>query len=164
MPANDREVYDFLRSDPDSSDQEDFIAYAIFAFHKEQWVALYKQRNNGQEPPQQDIDTWISNLTDRQFDDMKDEAARFFASAAKEYMADEIEEEKKKAVEKSILSEVKGFTSPWRHFGIALIMAILAPVVLGGIVFFAGVFDKSFPIQVSFPHKEQKKCPEIVIT
>ena len=153
MPANDREVFETITSTEDTEVYIGFIAYAIFAHHKREWTKLYEKDHNGQAATQQDIDQWISNITDLQFNEMKEEAARFFDSAARDYLKDEMEDEKKEAVNQSILSEVKGFTSPWRHLGIALLMAVLAPIILGGIIFFFGIFDSSFPIHIIWPTK-----------
>jgi hypothetical protein len=153
MPTNDREVFDKLTSDEETDVYIDFIAYAIFARHKREWIRHYEQSNNGKTPSQTDIDQWISNITDFQFSDMQEEAARLFDSAAREYLETEIESEKERAVSESILAEVKGFTSPLRHLGIALLMAILAPILLGGVIFLLGVFDSSFPLHITFPGK-----------
>ena len=151
MPTNDHEVFDKLTGDPETEFYLDFIAYAIFAHHKKHWVELFQTSHNGQRPTQQDIDQWISNITDVQYDDMREEAARLFDSAAHVYLEDEIESDKKAAVDQSILKEIKSFTSPLRHLGIALLMAILAPILLGGVIFLLGVFDSSFPIHITFP-------------
>lgn len=80
---------------------------------------------------------------------MRREAVQFFEDAARAYLAEQIEEEKKKAVNQSILAEVKQFTSPLKHFGIALIMAIVAPLLLGGLIFFYSLFDNSFHLTIS---------------
>jgi hypothetical protein len=146
MPANDREVFELFTSNTNTSTEIDFITYAIFAYHKREWVRLFETQHNNQAPTQQDIDGWISNITCLQFDDMRQEAERFFDAAARAYLSDEIEQEKKRAVETSILSEIKLHTSPWRHIGIALIFAIVAPIILGGVIYFLNVFDITLPI------------------
>src|SRR5215471_18042505 len=132
MPATDYEVFELLISDTESEPQILFLAYATFANHKREWIKHYKQQHDNAAPSQSDIDQWISNITHLQFNDMKEEAARLFDSAARDYLSDEIEVGKKQAVDASVLAEVKSFTSPWRHLGIALLMAILAPILLGG--------------------------------
>jgi hypothetical protein len=145
MPANDQEVFERFISDEDADTPINFIAYAIFAHHKREWANLYASRNNGQSPSQQDIDNWISNITDFHLNDMKEEAVRFFDTASRKYLSDEIEAAKQQAVNQSILAEVKQFTSPWRHIGIALLMAVVAPFLLGGIVYFYGLYHGSIP-------------------
>ncbi len=147
MPANDRQVFEKLTSEGGPESHLNFLAYALFAFHKSKWIELYKSTHNGQEPQQAEIDDWISNITDFQFNDMKLEAGRLFDVAARDYLEDEIQEEKEQAVSASILSEIKRFTSAWRHLGVALLMAIVAPVLLGGIVLLIGLYHGSFPIQ-----------------
>jgi hypothetical protein len=81
---------------------------------------------------------------------MRSEAADFFRDSAEEHLREYIEDQKKRAVDGSILSEVqstmtqiRSFTSPWKHLGIALLMARVAPVLLGAVLFFLGIFDKS---------------------
>ena len=155
MPSNEREVFEHLTADPNTEIYLDFISYAIFAHHKKHWIELFERTHGGQAPTQQDIDQWISNITNVQFDDMRDEGATLFDAASREYLDDEIEAQKKVAVEQSIITEIKGFTSPWRHLGIALLMAILAPILLGGVIFFFSVFDSSFPFHLTFTGKGQ---------
>jgi len=80
---------------------------------------------------------------------MRSEAADYFNNAAKEYLADYIEAEKKKAIDGSILSAVEKHISPWRDAFVALGMAIMAPIVLGGVIFLIGIFDSSFPVHIN---------------
>lgn len=163
MPSNDIEVFEHLTADQDTAVEIDYFTYAIFAVNKKNWIELFK-KNNNRLPNQGEIDAWISQLTDYNFYQMRIEAADFFHNSAEEHLADYIEHQKKEAVETSILSEVqsvatrvKSFTSPLRHLGIALLMAILAPIVLGGIVFLLAVFDRSFPIRITIPALQESR-------
>jgi hypothetical protein len=146
MPNNDIEVFDHLLADTDINVEIDYLAYAIFGFRKRQWIDHHKSRNDGPPPNQAEIDGWISELTNYDFVRMRSEAADIFDVAAREYLEEDIKRQKQEAVDSSILSEVKKFTSPTRHIAIALVMAIVAPIILGGLIFFAGLFDKSFPL------------------
>jgi hypothetical protein len=121
----------------------------FFAYKKKQWIDHFTKRNNQNRPDQGQIDEWISQLSEYDFWQMRNEAADFFHASAEEHLRDYIDTQKKAAVDPSILSEVRNFTSLWRHLGVALLMALLAPIILGGIVFFAGVFDSSFPIHIT---------------
>ena len=150
MPNNDIEVFEYLRADQNTALEIDFLTYAMFAYRKGQWIAHFKQRNDNRAPTQAEIDGWISQLTEYDFDRMRGEAADFFHDSAEEHLREYIEDQKKRAVDGSILSEVqstmtqiRSFTSPWKHLGIALLMAIVAPVLLGAVLFFLGIFDKS---------------------
>jgi hypothetical protein len=149
MPTNDREVFDKFTSDAETPAEIDFLTYAIFAFHKREWIQLFESQHNNQTPTQQEIENWIANITQRQYDDMREDAERFFDAASRIYLADEIEEQKSKA--ESILSEIKHYSSPWRHIGMALIFAIVAPIILGGVIYFLNVFDITLPIHFPVP-------------
>jgi hypothetical protein len=129
MPTNGLEVFDKLISEGDTEVYLDFIAYAIFAHQKGEWMKLYESNHGDQAPAKNEIDQWIENITDYQFEQMKEEAARFFDAAARDYLKDEIERGKTEAINNSILSEVKTYSSPWRHLGIALLMAVLARLI-----------------------------------
>jgi hypothetical protein len=152
MPANDIEVFEYLTTSLDNTDEIDYLTYAIFAFTKREWIEYFESRNN-RRPTQREIDSWIGEIMPHQFDQMRSQAAEFFQSAATEYLKDYIEEQKREAVRRSILSEVQNFTSPARHILIACIMAVIAPLILGGIIFLFSIFDKNFHpvIQLSPP-------------
>jgi hypothetical protein len=148
MPNNDLEVFNYLSSNQESRREIDFLAYAIFAFRKQRWVVHFEQQHN-RPPNQGEIDGWISQQTDFEFERMRGEAADYFDNAAKEYLAEYVEAEKKKAVNHSILSAVEKHTSAWRHVGIALLMAVVAPAILGGVLFLASIFDNEFHFNVT---------------
>jgi hypothetical protein len=156
MPSNDAEVFDHLTSDQNTSAEIDYLAYAMFALRKANWIDHFKTRHDGTAPTPAEIDAWIGELTDYDFATIRGEAADFFHLSAEEHLHDYIEDQKKSAVNASILSEVqttmtrvRAFTSPWKHLGIVLLMAIVAPVILGGVLFLFGVFDKTFPVHVT---------------
>ncbi|MEJ0043109.1 MAG: hypothetical protein WDM81_13265 [Rhizomicrobium sp.] len=149
MPNSDIEVFDHLTSDDTTPEELDFLAYAIFAFKKKEWCDHF-EKTKGHKPTHDEIDEWISQLPDFEFDQIRSDAANFFHSAAEEHLREYIEAEKKRAVDESIMGAVKSATSWERHISIALGMAILAPIVLGGIVFLFTYFDHAFPVHVSF--------------
>jgi hypothetical protein len=100
MPANDLEVFDYLTSNEETRGEIDYLTIGIFAFRKKDWVTHFQQLNN-RPPNQAEIDGWISQQTDFEFLRMQNEAADYFDKSAKEYLADYIETEKKKAVDTS---------------------------------------------------------------
>jgi hypothetical protein len=160
MPGNDIEAFDYVVSDKDTALELDYLTYAMFAYKKQRWIEHFISKNNGTSPTQVQIDAWISQLTDFDFTQMRNDAGVFFDDASREYLKNYIEEEKQKAVDASILSKVKEFTNPWRDLGIALLMAILAPVLLGLIVFGFSLFDKSFPVHVTFGGPEAQSVSD----
>jgi hypothetical protein len=159
MPANDLEVFEHLISNKETPLEIDYLTYALFASKKKSWVEHF-EKHNGKRPAQAEIDGWISQLPDSEYESMRYDAAQYFEIASREYLADQIEEQKRQAVGQSILAEitaanasilaeVKQFTSPWKHFGIALGMAIIAPVFLGGLIFLYTLFDSSVHVNIS---------------
>lgn len=132
MPANDLEVFDHLLSNKETPLEIDHLTYALFAWKKKNWVEHFEKQNKTR-PTQAQIDAWISQLPNSEYEDMRSDAAQFFDAASREYLKEQIEEEKKSAVNKSILAEIKSYTSPLRHIGIALLMAVVAPLLLGGL-------------------------------
>ncbi len=159
MPKNDLEVFEYLLADEQTPVEIDYLTYALFAYKKNQWVSHF-EKENSKKPAPADIDHWISQLTAYDFTQMRNEAAEFFDESAKEYLAEYIENEKKSAVATSILDSVKNYTSPWKHLGIALSMAILAPVLLGGIIFLISLFDNSFPVHLTFEKQRTETTTE----
>src|SRR6516165_6098034 len=114
MPNSDIEVFDFLTSSSEILNEIDFLTYALFAYRKREWIDHF-QSNNDRYPTQQEIDGWISQITQYEFREMRDRAAEFFRLAANEYLKEYIEDQKQQAVDKSILGEVQKSTSPARH-------------------------------------------------
>lgn len=161
MPNNDREVFDRL-TDGDGEPVEDFLTYALFAFQRREWVN-HAIETNGTAPSDADIDGWIRNLTPYDFDQMRTRAAGFFDVAARSYMAPEIEAAKEEALRQALLREVRGVTevqkselgaavatvktagSFWTQLGVALLAAIVAPLIIGGVIVFALAFSDRFP-------------------
>ena len=147
MPDNDREVFERLTVG-DAESVEDFLTYAIFAFQRREWVNHFTARN-GTPPAAADIEAWIGNLTDYDFDQMRTRAAGVFDLAARAYMAPDIEAAREDGLRDALLREVRGATdlqkselgaavatvkaagSFWTQLGVALLTAIIAPLIIG---------------------------------
>jgi hypothetical protein len=149
MPSNDVEVFEHFTSEENPVQEINFLAYALFAYKKREWCAHYEQLN-GHKPTHDEIDQWITNLSDFEYRNMLGDAAQFFHAAAQTHLTQEIEEQKAEAVEDSILDEIRDFTNPWRHALIALGMAIVAPIILGLFIFLISLVDQGFPVHVTF--------------
>src|SRR5215813_15391846 len=117
MPNNDIEVFDYLIADENTAVEIDYLTYDIFAYKKKQWIDHFKKQSDQNQPNQGQIDQWIGQLSEYDFWQMRNEAAEFFHNSAEEHLKDYIEAQKKAAVDSSIVSEVKNFTSLWRHLG-----------------------------------------------
>ena len=76
---------------------------------------------------------------------MREEAVRFFDSAARVYLADEMEAAKAAVFQDTIIREVKAAGGLWRQLFLALIAAILAPLIIGAIIAVAISYDKFYP-------------------
>jgi len=127
MPKTDREVFEYFRSDPETSVEVDNLAYASFAFHKYEWMEQFASLR-GRQPTQAEENQWISELPDSRLDEIRDVAYLAFEAAADGYLRERIEQERKTAVEQSILTEIRQFTSFWRNFGPNLLIGIAASV------------------------------------
>jgi hypothetical protein len=111
MPNNDLEVFDHLTSNQETQLEIDYLTYALFAWKRKQWVEHFAAQHNAR-PTQAQIDEWIAQLPDSEYEIMRNDTARAFDDAAQVYLAEQIEEEKKAAVDNSILAEIKQFTFP----------------------------------------------------
>lgn len=144
MPKDDRDVFDYFRADQDSPIEIDLPTYALYAFEKYQWHEQF-QLEHGRPPDPADIDRWINDITPNRFKNMREEAARLFDNSARTYLADEIEAQKQQAVRSSILNEVKAAGAFWRQMAVALVTAILAPLIIGGLIAAALTYDRVIP-------------------
>jgi hypothetical protein len=147
MPNNDIEVFEYFISAEDTASEIDFLAYALFAYKKREWITHFVD-NHTKQPAQNEIDNWISNLSPHDLDAMRRDALAFFEESAAEYLHEHIEDQKRIAVNESILNEIKQYTNKWKDFAVAGMMAVLVPVMLGVVVFLFDTFDKKFPFHV----------------
>jgi hypothetical protein len=106
MPANEREVYGYLTADESTPIEIDMLTFAVFADELKAWIKLREQRK-GEPPSQAEIDDWISNLTDLRFAQMRQQAIQFFDTAARRYLAEEIEEGRQEALRSALVREVR---------------------------------------------------------
>jgi len=147
MPKNDLETFTHLAAHPDTSYEINLLTYAVFADEKSQWIEHFT-RQNGNAPSTADIEQWISNVTDQHFEHMRLKAARYFDTAARDYLMAEIEQGKKDVLESSIVKEVKAAGSFWRQIGIAVLTAVLAPIIIGGVIAAFFAYNEVFPTLV----------------
>jgi hypothetical protein len=151
MPTNDLEVFDHLCSEEDTRSEIDFLAFAVFAHKKRHWISRFSEINK-RPPNHDDIDAWITQLTDYDFRAMRGESAEFFHEAATNYMEDDIkaatEEGKNTALVQSVsdLRREIRIIGRWRTQLItALGTAILVPIILGGAILCLKAFEDYMP-------------------
>lgn len=131
MPANDREVLRYLAGNGDPVEPIDLLTFAMFAYEREAWLKHYAGQNSGNEPSQTEIDNWTANISEYHFESLRQQAVAFFDTASREYLKNEIADATKRALETAIIAEVKSAASWHRQFGIAVVTAVLTPIILG---------------------------------
>ena len=145
-------MFDYLRQHTATPVEIDLLTYAVFAFEKYQWFEQV-EKSTGSPPNAVDIERWIADITPLRFSNMREEAARLFDATARRYLAPVMEEQTAKAINESILAEVKSAGSVWRQALIALIMAILAPVIIGGVIAAVLTYDRNAPSATEVLHR-----------
>lgn len=156
MPDNPHDVYRLLVGTVEEGKVDDIvgvIAFGLFWDELEEW-RLHQAKFGDDGLTQDDINGHIQrDLPDRYFSELRDKALQLFGESAVDFLSKEIERERQKAVEGSILSAVEtrladanaGVVSKleqvqtdvargshWgRQLGMALLMAVAAPVALG---------------------------------
>jgi hypothetical protein len=145
VPKSDREVFEYFRASTTAPIEGVSLTYALYAFEKFQWHAQFEQEH-GTPPSELDSERWILDITPSRFASMREEAARVFDSSARKYLFNDIEAQKQEAVRTSILAEVKAAGSFWRQLATALITAILAPLIIGGVIVAALTYDHFAPL------------------
>jgi hypothetical protein len=145
VPRSDREVFEYFRASTSAPIEGVLLTYALYAFEKFQWHAQF-EHDHGAPPSETDSERWIIDITPSRFANMREEAARVFDSSARKYLFNDIEAQKEEAVRTSILNEVRAASSFWRQLSTALITAILAPLIIGGMIAAALTYDHVAPL------------------
>lgn len=161
MPTNDREVFQHLTDDLNHSDVSNFLTYAQFAFDRREWFA-YRTREDGREPTEEMVAAWTADFTPHSFEQLRLRAQSFFDFAARDYMQDEIEAARQETLKSGVLREVSSAVEVQKaglaatlaevrsaggfkkQLGIALLTAILAPLLIGAIIASALVYSDRF--------------------
>jgi hypothetical protein len=144
MPNNDRQVFRYLSEDETTPVEIDYFTYAIYTVEKYEWFT-HVENETGKPPTQQEIDRWISQITPFRYGNMREKAAQLFDEAARRYLHPEIERQKEAAVRESILSEVRAAGAFWKQLTVALITAVLAPIIIGGVIAAVLTYDRIMP-------------------
>jgi hypothetical protein len=138
MPKSDQEVFEHFRSDYDRrlGIEVALLAYARFAQAKYDWV-------NHNQATEDEVARWISGLPNSYFSEIHKNAVNLFNDAAEEYMKPNMDVERAKAVEQSILNRVEKMaerveraTSSWRLFLPNVVASVVASFVFAAIVLF----------------------------
>lgn len=158
MPTNDLEVFEELISDEGTQLEIDYLTYAIYAYRRMRWSDRFVE-THGNAPTQQDIDAWITSLSDHEFERMRDEAIDTFHAAAVRYMTEDLQKAKEQgsqesfaasAIEikdqmRSVITLVRNVGSIRSQLIAALVTAIATPIILGGTILFLKTYDQNMP-------------------
>jgi len=158
MPSTDREVFEYFQSKPETPVEVDYLAYAKYAYDKYEWMQKFEEINK-REPNVEEENNWIAHLPDSKLDETHNDAFGFFELAARKYMEDEIEEEKKSAINSSILMEIRNFTSFWRNLPANLMIGIFASLIFSVLIILMGVLFARDPSPVAL-YKELTPSPK----
>lgn len=159
MPGSDHEVFQYLKSDPANSEAENNLTFALFAREKDEWIKHFTGQH--QRPPSQgEIDGWTANISDYHFSQMRSQAASFFDVAARAYLTEEIETGKREVLESAIIARVQSAGAFHKQLSIALLTAVLAPIIIGSIIAAFLAYNKVFPTFVQVPATSQMPAAE----
>ncbi|MGP9819516.1 hypothetical protein ACTZWW_05840 [Salinarimonas sp. NSM] len=144
MPASEREVYEHLLARADSARAVTMIAYAVFAEERKHWIDLFRARA-GRAPTQSEIDDWVADLPEVRFKKLLDEAATYFDDAARSYLKTEMDGLRDRILQSQIIRQVRAASGWWRQLAIALMTAILAPLIIGAVIVSALAWGTALP-------------------
>lgn len=105
----------------------------MFAYERDEWIKHYAELH-GNEPNQAEIDNWTSNISEYHFASLRQRAITFFDTAARDYLGGEMSAARQHAIETEIVTRVRAASAWWRQFAIAVITAVLTPIILGAIL------------------------------
>jgi hypothetical protein len=147
MPSNDRELWVAILSD-NGSEELNYLTYAKYSFEKYEWYDLF-EKHKGKPPTAAEIDDWISQITAVRIRTWRENAARAFDVAARDYMKNQIMQERRDAVNDRIvtsiedsltrydtqfrecLTEVRNSSSLRNQILVGFVTALLSPLILG---------------------------------
>jgi hypothetical protein len=147
MPSNDRDVWVAIVSGSGQPELQ-YLTYAIYSFEKYEWYGQIEAKK-GKPPTPEEFNDWISQITESRIKGWRESAAKTFDVAARTYMKDYIAQERQSAINDHVvtstdanlnryaatlrksLDEFHKATSLGKQLLIAVIIAILSPIILG---------------------------------
>lgn len=148
MPSNDREVFNYFRSQAKTTREIDYLAYASYAYDRYQWMERFEELN-GRPPSFEEENTWISHLPNSRLDEITADLYNFFDFAARKYMTDEIQKERDEAVKDSILNQVERATSFKSTFFPNLFIGVIASFLFSCLVIGMGLIYNHDPSPIA---------------
>ena len=147
MPTNDRDVWVDILSGSEPSELQ-YLTYAIYSFEKYEWYKQFEAKK-GVPPTPAEFNDWISQITESRIKVWRENAAKFFAEAAATYMRDYIAQERQNALNDHLITLIdtkldknaealrdrldlfSRATALWKQILVAVVIAILSPIILG---------------------------------
>lgn len=148
MPSSDREMFKYFREQKDTSREIDHLAYASYAYAKYEWMD-HLEKTNGRPPSMEEENAWIQAIPHSRLEEFTDLAFDFFDFAARKYLVDEIEKERKEAVEASIMGRIEEITSFRSTFFPNLVVGLSASLIFSVLVIVMGVIYAHDPSPIS---------------
>lgn len=102
-------IFEKLVRGPD--DLEGMVAFSLYTAQEHEWLEQHRARNNGQNPSTDALRTFIEAFTPAGLERLRGDARNTLTQFAVDFLEDNIEEERRKAVNQSILKEVKKHNS-----------------------------------------------------
>ena len=164
MPATDREVFDAIFADKNTEVEIDMLTYAAYAWESMNGLEIARVAGTSRHKRKSITGFQLLHLTVSTACGPR--AAELFDIAARGYLAEAHKKDTEDAIGRSIVSEVKAIVSEVRAasgFGkqltVALVTAILAPIIIGGIIAGALTWDKFFPTPTEAANTIQSHPP-----
>lgn len=92
MPSSTKEVFERFKADHDEEDITPYVAYALFAESRYQWMDHIAAQAEGAAPDTEREKTWIEDLTNPDFERYRARATDFLSRFSRVYLAEEIEQ------------------------------------------------------------------------
>lgn len=137
-------MFERFLKDPDLTREEGLLAFASYSADKYEWIA-HREATDNYPPSDADVERWIRDLPDTRLKAIQDQAVAGFDVAARAYMQSVIEETSRKAVDISILAEVKRMTSFGATFWLNVLVGVVSSAAFAIIVLAAAVIADKDP-------------------
>ena len=163
MAENLKELYDYVSA---KVEQEEISAavglYAVgwILFDLFEWLDLQKERNPNEPLSPELIDRWVREQPEGKIDREIENAEQSFGQAAILATEEETERRITEAINNSIISQIRQFTSGWKVFGLNILAGVVAGLIFAALAIFLYLYvsiDPSINSRVKSyvsPHQE----------
>ena len=143
MPQTLKELHDYIMQKVEREEVSGFAAhfavgwifYDIF-----EWMDLEKEKDPALTLNSDMIDNWVKQLPTQRIDREVDQASQVFGQAALELAEDDTQQRIRKAIDDSVVAQVKLFTSSWRAFGLNILAGVIAGLIFSALALYLYLF------------------------